>query len=270
MDSLARSWRSSPWLQHLQGSLEHAPAASACSAECCALPAARRSRAVDIFDIFLQRIDGNRKRLEEASGSARASTGCNHRPSGTSGGPCGPAGAIGGVCACVPGVGPGGLFRAPALPPVGRWEKGAPVLPEERARTKPSAPFSGHCVSACHKTLKVLEGSSRFRAENRLRGKPASNCHHRALSPHVGAWHRAGPAECYCSPSRSCARCVTSSASGRTYAAHSVDCSTDAAAVQPTASRWCDNSEREPEREPECGPSHVPWPQPDSWSRTRS
>ena len=57
---------------------------------------------------------------------------------------------------------------------------------------------------------------------------------------------------------------------GRTYAAHSVDCSTDAAAVQPTASRWCDNLEREPEREPECGPSHVPWPQPDSWSRTRS
>ena len=91
-----------------------------------------------------------------------------------------------------------------------------------------------------------------------------------ALSPHVGAWHRAGPAECYCSPSRSCARCVTSSASGRTYAAHSVDCSTDAAAVQPTASRWCDNLEREPEREPECGPSHVPLPQPDSWSRTRS
>ena len=112
MDSLARSWRSSPWLQHLQGSLEHAPAASACSAECCALPAARRSRAVDIVDIFLQRIDGNRKRLEEASGSARASTGCNHRPSGTSGGPCGPAGAIGGVCACVPGVGPGGSFTA--------------------------------------------------------------------------------------------------------------------------------------------------------------
>ena len=110
MDSLARSWRSSPWLQHLQGSLEHAPAASACSADCCALPAARRSRAVDIVDIFLQRIDGNRKRLEEASGSARASTGCNHRPSGTSGGPCGPAGAIGGVCACVPGVGPGGSF----------------------------------------------------------------------------------------------------------------------------------------------------------------
>jgi hypothetical protein len=70
--------------------------------------------------------------------------------------------------------------------------------------------------------------------------------------------------------SRSCARCVTSSASGRTYAAHSVDCSTDAAAVQPTASGWCDNLEREPEREPECGPSHVPWPQPDSWSRTRS
>ena len=49
------------------------------------------------------------------------------------------------------------VFRAPALPPVGRWEKGAPVLPEERARTKPSAPFSGHCVPACHKTLKVLE-----------------------------------------------------------------------------------------------------------------
>ena len=41
------------------------------------------------------------------------------------------------------------LYRAPALPPVGRWEKGAPVLPEERARTKPSAPFSGHCVCAC-------------------------------------------------------------------------------------------------------------------------
>ena len=103
MDSLARSWRSSPWLQHLQGSLEHAPAASACSADCCALPAARRSRAVDIVDIFLQRIDGNRKRLEEASGSARASTGCNNRPSGTSGGPCGPAGAIGGVCTHVEG-----------------------------------------------------------------------------------------------------------------------------------------------------------------------
>ena len=112
MDSLARSWRSFPWWQQLQGSLEHAPTASACSAECCALPAARRSRAVDIVDIFLQRIDGNRKRLEEASGSARASTGCNHRPSGTSGGPCGPAGAIGGVCACVPGVGPGGSFTA--------------------------------------------------------------------------------------------------------------------------------------------------------------
>ena len=94
MDTLARSWRSSPWWQQLQGSLEHAPAASACSAECCALPAARRSRAVDIVDIFLQRINGNRKRLEEASGSARASTGCNHRPSGTSGGPCGPAGTI--------------------------------------------------------------------------------------------------------------------------------------------------------------------------------
>ena len=128
-------------------------------------------------------------------------------------------------------------------------------------------------LRACHKTLKVLEGSSGFErkpASRKLRGKPASNCHHRALSPHVGAWHRAGPAECYCSPSRSCARCVTSSASGRTYAAHSVDCSTDAAAVQPTASRWCDNLEREPEREPECGPSHVPWPQPDSWSRTRS
>ena len=103
MDSLARSWRSFPWWQQLQGSLEHAPTASACSAECCALPAARRSRAVDIVDIFLQRIDGNRKRLEEASGSARASTGCNHRPSGTSGGPCGPAGAIGGVCTCVQG-----------------------------------------------------------------------------------------------------------------------------------------------------------------------
>ena len=52
----------------------------------------------------------NRKRLEEASGSARASTGCNHRPSGTSGGPCGPAGAIGGVCTCVPGGWTVGLF----------------------------------------------------------------------------------------------------------------------------------------------------------------
>ena len=38
------------------------------------------------------------------------------------------------------------ILRAPALPPVGRWEKGAPVLPEERARMKPS-PYSGHCVS---------------------------------------------------------------------------------------------------------------------------
>ena len=27
-------------------------------------------------------------------------------------------------------------YRAPALPPVGRWEKGAPVLPEERARNE--------------------------------------------------------------------------------------------------------------------------------------
>ena len=34
---------------------------------------------------------------------------------------------------------------------------GVMEYPEERARTKPSAPFSGHCVSACHKTLKVLE-----------------------------------------------------------------------------------------------------------------
>ena len=58
---------------------------------------------VDIVDISLQRIDGNHKRLEEASVSARASTGCNHRPSGTSGGPCGPAGAIGGVCTHVEG-----------------------------------------------------------------------------------------------------------------------------------------------------------------------
>ena len=47
---------------------------------------------------------------------------------------------------CV-GVNASRFYRAPALPPVGRWEKGAPVLPEERARTKPSAPFSGHCVS---------------------------------------------------------------------------------------------------------------------------
>ena len=119
MDSLARSWRSFPWWQQLQGSLEHAPTASACSAECCALPAARRSRAVDIVDIFLQRIDGNRKRLEEASGSARASTGCNHRPSGTSGGPCGPAGAIGGVCTCVQGgctVGHFSMLRMSMLP----------------------------------------------------------------------------------------------------------------------------------------------------------
>ena len=46
------------------------------------------------------------------------------------------------------------VYRAPALPPVGRWEKGAPVLPEERARTKPSAPFSGHCVSACLPAIK--------------------------------------------------------------------------------------------------------------------
>ena len=68
---------------------------------------------------------------------------------------------------CVPGANPRAcalfirpVYRAPALPPVGRWEKGAPVLPEERARTKPSAPFSGHCVRAHDKTLKVLEGTS--------------------------------------------------------------------------------------------------------------
>ena len=48
------------------------------------------------------------------------------------------------------------LFRAPALPPVGRWEKGAPVLLEERARTKPSAPFSGHCVRAIKKAFDAL------------------------------------------------------------------------------------------------------------------
>ncbi len=65
---------------------------------------------VDIVDISLQRIDGNHKRLEEASVSARASTGCNHRPSGTSGGPCGPAGAIGGVCTCVLGTWTVGSF----------------------------------------------------------------------------------------------------------------------------------------------------------------
>ena len=103
-------------------------------------------------------------------------------------------------------------------------------------------------------------GRARFRPADFIAGS----------SPDVGARRRADPAERYCSQSRSCARCATSSASGRTYAAHSVDCSTDAAAVQPTASRWRDNLEREPEREPECGPSHVPWPQPDSWSRTRS
>ena len=124
-----------------------------------------------------------------------------------------------------------GFFRAPALPPVGRWEKGAPVLPEERARTKPSAPFSGHCVRACHKTLKLFE-----RDLPALRwpsfpfmlsaveptALPAPADFIAGSSPDVGARHRAGPAERYCSQSRSCARCATSSASGRTYAAYSV------------------------------------------------
>ena len=116
MDTLARSWRSSPWHKQLQGSLEHAPTASACSAECCALPAARRSRAVDVVNISLQTIDGNRKRLEEASGSALASSGCYHRPSGTSGGPCSPAGAIGVVCTCLLGSCTDVLFTM-VLPP---------------------------------------------------------------------------------------------------------------------------------------------------------
>ena len=127
-------------------------------------------------------------------------------------------------------------------------------------------------LPAHDKTLKVLEGSLRLPSfpsmlyvRGRARGPSGRTISQRALHARRRRRHRAGPAERYCSPSRSCARCVTSSASGRTYAAHSVDCSTDAAAVQPTASRWCDNLEREPEREQKCGPSHVPWPQPDSW-----
>ena len=63
------------------------------------------------------------------------------------------------------------LYRAPALPPVGRWEKGAPVLPEERARTKPSAPFSGHCVRAHDKNA---EGFGRALPAFRLPSFPRS------------------------------------------------------------------------------------------------
>ena len=122
------------------------------------------------------------------------------------------------------------------------------------------------------KTLKVLEGLPAFRWPS-VHGWPAAFPLERSSRALLARRRRSAPSwpgRAHCSQSQSCARCVTSSASGRTYAAHSVDCSTDAAAVQPTASRWCDNLEREPEREPECGPSHVPWPQPDSWSRTRS
>ena len=160
------------------------------------------------------------------------------------------------------------LFRAPALPPVGRWEKGAPVLPEERARTKPSAPFSGHCVSACHKTLKVLEGTSQPSDCPPFHGRPAAFPLERSSRALLARRRRSAPSwpgRAHCSQSQSCARCVTSSASGGTYAAYSSACCTDAAAVQTMASRWSDIFEREPEREPELGPSHEPGPQPDSW-----
>ena len=90
---LARSWRSSPWFQQLPGSLLHGPAASVCSAERRRPSAARRSRTVDIVDIFLHRIDGNCSGMQEASCSAQAPSGCNRRPHGASGGPGGPRGA---------------------------------------------------------------------------------------------------------------------------------------------------------------------------------
>ena len=105
---LARSWRSSPWFQQLPGSLLHGPAASVCSAERRRPSAAHRSRTVDIVDIFLHRIDGNRSGMQEASCSAQAPSGCNRRSHGTSGGPGGPRGATsvvrGTMCVRVPCV----------------------------------------------------------------------------------------------------------------------------------------------------------------------
>ena len=110
-------------------------------------------------------------------------------------------------------------------------------------------------LSAVEPAAFPLELSSRALLASRRRSAPSWPC----------------AAERYCSPSRSCARCATSSASGGTYAAHSVDCSTDAAAVQPSASRWCDNLERELEREPACGPRRTfRGRSPTRGSRTRS
>ena len=98
----------SMWFQQLPGSLLHGPAASVCSAERRRPSAARRSRTVDIVDIFLHRIDGNRSGMQEASCSAQAPSGCNRRPHGASGGPGGPRGATsvvrGTMCVRVPCV----------------------------------------------------------------------------------------------------------------------------------------------------------------------
>ena len=75
--------------------------------------------------------------------------------------------------------------RAPALPPVGRWEKGAPVLPEERARMKPSVPFSGHCVLTIKKAFDALL-SFYVKCRQRLSARTFI----RALSPDVFARRR--------------------------------------------------------------------------------
>ena len=53
-------------------------------------------------------------------------------------------------------------------------------------------------LRACHKTLKVLEGTSQPSDCPPLHGRPAafrSNVHRGLFSPDVGARHRAGPAE---------------------------------------------------------------------------
>ena len=127
-------------------------------------------------------------------------------------------------------------------------------------------------MCAHDKTLKVLEGSSRFRAEtgfaeSRLRTVIIGLSRHTSalgteLALPSAIARRRGPAHGASRPPHR---------AGRTQHTPSTAAQTPPQFnPQRTASRWCDNLEREPEREPECGPSHVPWPQPDSWSRTRS
>ena len=135
-----------------------------------------------------------------------------------------------------------------------------------RNRQRPLAAIVS--VRAHDKTLKVLEGPSQPSDCPPFHGRPAAFPLERSSRALLARRRRSAPSwpgRAHCSQSQSCARCVTSSASGGTYAAYSSACCTDAAAVQTMASRWSDIFEREPEHEPELGPSNEPGPQPDSW-----